>query len=160
MDLNAGPPQGSYGDRVVLELFEMTRHSRADRVAATVEAVDRFLGGRIRQLRLEAGLSQAALAERCGVAYQQLAKYERGENGVSAARLFLLAEALGATPATLFDGLDELLGAPGSRDEAALAARLRENDERAQIADAFRRITDRRTRELLMTLSRELAGKR
>ncbi len=141
----------------------MTRHPRDDRVAATVLAADRFLGGRIRQLRLEAGLSQAALAERVGVAYQQLAKYESGENGVSAARLFLLAEALGATPATLFDGLDELLGTPGpdgTRDEAALAARLRDNNERLQIADAFRRITDQRTRDLLMTLSRELAAKR
>lgn len=141
----------------------MTRHPRDDRVAATVEAADRFLGSRIRQLRLEAGLSQAALAERCGVAYQQLAKYERGENGVSAARLFLLAEALCASPATLFDGLEEVLGAPGpdgSRDEAALAARLRESNERLQIADAFRRITDQRTRDLLMTLSRELAARR
>lgn len=141
----------------------MTRHSHDDRITATVEAIDRFIGGRLRQLRLEAGLSQSALAGRCGVAYQQLAKYERGENGVPAARLFLLAEALGASPASLFDGLDELLGTPGadgSRDEAGLAARLRDSNERLQIADAFRRITDPRTRDLLMTLSRELAARR
>lgn len=141
----------------------MGRQPRDDRVATTLEAVDRFLGSRLRQLRLEARLSQADLAERCGVAPQQVAKYERGENGIGAARLFLLAEAVGAAPATLFDGLDELLGpreADGGRDASTVAASLRDNEERLQIADAFRRITDRRTRALLMTLSRELASKR
>lgn len=132
-------------------------------VATTLAAIDRFLGTRLRQLRLDHGLSQDALARRCGVAYQQLAKYERGENAISAARLFLIAEALGTTPATFYEGLDEVLGAPGPgglRDDGAVEKRMRENFEQFQLAEAFRRITDRRTREILMSLSRELAAKR
>lgn len=141
----------------------MRRPARSGDVTTTLEAIDRYVGGRLRALRLDHGLTQAGLAARCGVAYQQVAKYERGENSISASRLFVIAEALDTTPAFFFDGIEEVLGSrdhAAQRDESGLERRLRENQERIQLSEAFRRITDRRTRDMLMTLSRELASRR
>jgi transcriptional regulator with XRE-family HTH domain len=47
-------------------------------------------------------MSQGELAERIGVAFQQLQKYERAANRVSASRLWMLAEALGQPTASFF----------------------------------------------------------
>jgi transcriptional regulator with XRE-family HTH domain len=50
------------------------------------------MGRRIRLGRLEAGISQKELGDKLGVTFQQVQKYERGFNRVSAARLQLIAE--------------------------------------------------------------------
>ncbi|MGQ3044158.1 MAG: helix-turn-helix domain-containing protein [Brevundimonas aurantiaca] len=55
---------------------------------------DVALGQRVSSARLGAGLSQGALAKAIGVAYQQLQKYERGENRLSVARLKRISNAL------------------------------------------------------------------
>jgi transcriptional regulator with XRE-family HTH domain len=56
---------------------------------------DKALGERIRSRRLMAGLSQEKLGEALGVTFQQVQKYERGVNRVSAVRLGQIAGALG-----------------------------------------------------------------
>lgn len=55
------------------------------------------LGAVIRQRRVLLGLSQPALAERVGVTFQQLQKYEKGTNQPTFCRLVGLANALGTT---------------------------------------------------------------
>ncbi|MGG5810874.1 helix-turn-helix domain-containing protein [Falsiroseomonas sp. CW058] len=67
-------------------------------------AADIEVGQRVRLCRQRRGLSQSGLAERIGVSYQQLHKYETGQNRISAGRLADIASALGVTPADLFDG--------------------------------------------------------
>ena len=56
--------------------------------------VDTYVGQKIRQRRKTMGLSQAALAEAINISYQQLQKYERGVNRVSAPMLVAIAEQL------------------------------------------------------------------
>lgn len=56
--------------------------------------VDAQIGAQIRRLRIERGLSQDAMGELLGVTYQQLHKYERGINRLSAARLLHLLSTL------------------------------------------------------------------
>jgi transcriptional regulator with XRE-family HTH domain len=41
-------------------------------------AIDAHIGARLRQRRVELGISQKRLGEACGLAYQQISKYERG----------------------------------------------------------------------------------
>src|SRR4051794_14146809 len=55
---------------------------------------DVAIGERLRALRLDRGLSQDALAGAIGVTFQQLQKYEKGANRVSAGRLLAIAAAL------------------------------------------------------------------
>lgn len=62
------------------------------------------IGQRIRAQRLNSGMSQTDLADRLGVTFQQVQKYEKGLNRVGAGRLEQIAEAVGVTPAFFFDG--------------------------------------------------------
>jgi transcriptional regulator with XRE-family HTH domain len=48
------------------------------------DPVDFYIGAKMRELRIAQGLSQEALGNKLGIFYQQLQKYERGMNRVSA----------------------------------------------------------------------------
>jgi transcriptional regulator with XRE-family HTH domain len=67
--------------------------------------VGRHVGGRMRLRRKGLGRSQARLGMALGVSFQQIQKYERGVNQLSAAKLWALARALDAPVAYFFDGL-------------------------------------------------------
>ena len=67
--------------------------------------IDREGGKRLRALREEAGMSQTALAERAGITFQQVQKYENGVNRVSISRLIQFCEALYVPPSQVLDGL-------------------------------------------------------
>lgn len=62
---------------------------------------DARIGKRMRELRRAANLSQSALGEQIGVSFQQVQKYERGANRVSAVTLWQAAKVLGR-PITYF----------------------------------------------------------
>jgi transcriptional regulator with XRE-family HTH domain len=66
-------------------------------------ADDAVIGQTLRALRLDRGLSQSELGHAAGVTFQQLQKYEKGTNRVSAARLARIAAALNV-PVTAFYG--------------------------------------------------------
>jgi len=53
--------------------------------------VDKHVGARLRAARLEAGKSQTDVAEALGVTFQQVQKYEKGTNRISAGRLYELS---------------------------------------------------------------------
>ena len=54
--------------------------------------VDRHVGRRVKEKRLDLGLTQTALAKAVGVSFQQVQKYEKGVNRVSASKLFEMAD--------------------------------------------------------------------
>ena len=56
--------------------------------------VDIHVGRKVRELRLARGLSQQELAEKIGVSFQQLQKYERASNRISCGRLADISAAL------------------------------------------------------------------
>ena len=69
--------------------------------------IDAHVGGRIRAFRRRRGLTQERLAERLGLTFQQVQKYERGTNRVSASKLFEIATILGVGVSGFFAGLAE-----------------------------------------------------
>ena len=68
--------------------------------------LDRFLGRRLKELRLLSGMTQRQVAKQLGVSTQQMHKYESGINGMSVGQLFLVAQAFDVAVADLFDGYD------------------------------------------------------
>jgi transcriptional regulator with XRE-family HTH domain len=68
--------------------------------------IDRFLGSRIRKLRLMACVSQQQVAKQLGVSTQQMHKFEKGIDQVSAAQLLAVAQRLDVAVGDLFDGYD------------------------------------------------------
>lgn len=69
--------------------------------------VDAHVGKRIRHRRWMIGMTQQQLADKVGIKFQQIQKYETGMNRVSASRLWDIADALGVTIAFFFEGLAE-----------------------------------------------------
>jgi transcriptional regulator with XRE-family HTH domain len=69
--------------------------------------VDAHVGKRIRHRRWMVGMTQQQLADKVGIKFQQIQKYETGMNRVSASRLWDIADALGVQIAFFFDGLSE-----------------------------------------------------
>jgi transcriptional regulator with XRE-family HTH domain len=73
--------------------------------AASLDAphpVDLHVGARMRMARTHLGLSQAELAQKVGVSFQAIQKYEAGEIRISASRLYEVARSLGVPPGSLF----------------------------------------------------------
>jgi len=64
--------------------------------------IDQLVGRRVRVLRVARGLSQTALASRLGLTFQQVQKYEKGTNRMSASRLHQIATVLNVDVAGLF----------------------------------------------------------
>jgi transcriptional regulator with XRE-family HTH domain len=71
--------------------------------------VDLHVGARIRMRRKLLGVSQERLADQLGLTFQQVQKYERGANRVSASKLYEIARALQTSVAYFFDGLADTI---------------------------------------------------
>jgi len=69
--------------------------------------VDVHVGKRVRHRRWMVGMTQQQLAEKVGIKFQQIQKYETGMNRVSASRLWDISNALGVTVSFFFDGLEQ-----------------------------------------------------
>jgi len=80
--------------------------------------VDVHVGKRIRHRRWMNGTTQQQLADKVGIKFQQIQKYETGMNRVSASRLWDISSTLGVTIAFFFEGLaeGEVVATPGQRD--------------------------------------------
>jgi transcriptional regulator with XRE-family HTH domain len=79
---------------------------------ATVTDHDRYVGDRIKEARLSAGISQQELGDRMGVSYQQVQKYERGINRINGARIGRLVTALNRPLTYFFPNITDVRPAP------------------------------------------------
>lgn len=72
--------------------------------------IDVHVGKMVRARRKALSMSQAELAEALGITFQQVQKYERGSNRISASKLYETARTLKVEISTFFEGLDALEG--------------------------------------------------
>jgi transcriptional regulator with XRE-family HTH domain len=124
--------------------------------AKLAEPVDIALGDRIKQRRKLIGMSQTTLAEKIGVTFQQVQKYEKGMNRVGSSRLVGIASALGLTPSALF-GESETAGAEETADVAMLSS-FAGSTEGLALNHAFLRIDDGASRKAVIALVRAIAS--
>jgi transcriptional regulator with XRE-family HTH domain len=82
--------------------------------------LDAMVGARIRLFRVNRGISQAMLAERIGVTFQQVQQYERGATRVGASRLAQIAWVLDVSVGELFESSRP--GSPGLNSPVHLLA--------------------------------------
>ena len=112
--------------------------------------VDRLVGLRITALRKARGLSQTALGQAVGVTFQQVQKYEKGQNRVGAGRLRDIAHLLEVPVSAFFDeeggaeraGADVFgfLRAPGAMDLLRAFATVEDDAVRREIVGLVRAI--------------------
>ncbi len=102
--------------------------------------VDAHVGKRIRHRRWMVGMTQQQLADKVGIKFQQIQKYETGMNRVSASRLWSIADALDVPIAFFFEGL---------ADEAVDAAETMMADREAmELVRAYSAIPEQQRRKL------------
>lgn len=117
----------------------------------TPDPMDVALGAAVRIRRRTIGMSQEALAEQCGVSFQQIQKYENGANRISFSRLVQIARALRCRVVDLMDVLDT----PGSDEgDVDLLSRMRTPGALEMLA-AFERLPQE-ARSSLVNLLRAL----
>ncbi len=114
--------------------------------------VDLYVGARLRIRRKVLGLSQTQLADALGITFQQIQKYERGANRISASKLYEAARLLRSPVSYFFEGLDET-----RRDDLddGFARRMTQfvaTPEGLELAGLFPRLNDRRLRRRVVDL--------
>lgn len=118
------------------------------------DPMDIALGAAVRIRRRSLGISQEALAEQCGVSFQQIQKYENGANRISFSRLVQIARALQCRVVDLMDVLDAPDG--GSVGDLDILSRMR-TPGALELLAAFERLSPD-TRSSLLGLMRTLAA--
>jgi len=111
---------------------------------------DREVGRRIKIRRLQLRLSQQSLADSLGLTFQQVQKYEKGINRISASRLYRVSEILGVSISFFFDDVGK------SRDSNA-AFEFLDTVYSLRLVQAFSRIQDRRIQRRTVELVEQIA---
>ncbi|HEX7945786.1 MAG TPA: helix-turn-helix domain-containing protein [Phenylobacterium sp.] len=118
------------------------------------DRLDIAIGAAIRLRRKQLRISQELLAERCGVSFQQVQKYENGANRVSFSRLVLIAHALGLRVSDLVGDIDQAAGF--STEESSFLTNLGVSGATDLLED-FARLTPQ-LRHRVRDLVREMAS--
>lgn len=124
-------------------------------------AIDAYVGQRLRLCRTQRGLTQEQLAGLLGVTFQQVQKYERGSNRISASRLWDLSKALDVPIGYFFEEMDdEVMDASPAR--VACGASVPETldfspftrREMLELTKAYYKISDPKVRKMFTKMLR------
>ncbi len=118
---------------------------------------DAEIARRVRAMRLQRGLSQTELGSALGVTFQQVQKYERGTNRISAGRLYRIAEALDAPIPFFCAGHEEPRGEAGPSPGDVESGFL-QTSSAMRLIRAYSRIADQDIRLTLLRLTESLAA--
>jgi transcriptional regulator with XRE-family HTH domain len=122
-------------------------------------SIDIHVGEQVRSRRKQLGLSQERLADALGLTFQQVQKYERGANRISASKLWDTASFLDVPIDWFFRGLPDGAAAPGVSDPDRPAFQpLSLGPEDTELLAAFQRIRRKKMRRRVLELVRELAA--
>lgn len=115
---------------------------------------DVHIGRKVRERRVALGWSQSDLAERLGISFQQVQKYESGANRISGSRIWDIANVLQTPVSTFFEGLD------GANTAAAAAGAEEERSfdrQTLELARAVNQIDDEQVKTQLIRLVKAFA---
>lgn len=130
--------------------------------ATTPDPIDVHVGSRMRLRRSLITMSQEAVADRLGISFQQVQKYERGANRISASRLFAISGILGVPVSFFFEQAPgaENLDTNAARNEFRSTRDLTEflsTSEGIRLNKAFNAISDKAVRRRLLELMSMIA---
>lgn len=121
--------------------------------AKKANPVDIIVGENIRRLRMQCGMSQEQLGMQSGVTFQQIQKYEKGTNRVSASRMDQFVVLFGVDYNALFTG------APGVRHGSSEGVeRLTLSGKAFKFGRLFDQLNDRKKQQALFSLVEALSG--
>jgi transcriptional regulator with XRE-family HTH domain len=122
---------------------------------------DKYVGSRVRMRRLMLGMSQGALAGQLGLTFQQVQKYEKGTNRISASRLQAMSHILQVPVSFFFEGAPQPAGTLQRSGEAPFPAYVSDflaETDGLKLVRAFMQISDAKLRRSLVRLVEEIGG--
>jgi transcriptional regulator with XRE-family HTH domain len=125
--------------------------------------IDRHVGSRVRMQRMMLGMSQEKLADGIGLTFQQVQKYEKGTNRISASRLQHISHILGVPVTYFFDGAPGLPGVShgtGPAPSPAYVTDFLATSNGLALTRAFMRIDDVLLRRSIVRLVEEITADR
>lgn len=121
--------------------------------AKKAHPVDKIVGENVRRLRLQCGMSQEQLGVQSGVTFQQIQKYEKGSNRVSASRLDEFAQLFNVDHNAFFTGVSSARGAmPEAADRLTLSARA------YKLARMFDELGSKKQQQAVYSLIVQMSG--
>jgi transcriptional regulator with XRE-family HTH domain len=123
--------------------------------------VDAHVGKRVRMRRLVLGMSQTQLGDGLGLTFQQVQKYEKGTNRISASRLQQIASIQQVPVTFFFEGAPRFPGqdeAPTGAPSPQFVSDYLATSEGLQLTKAFMQIQDAKIRRSIVNLVEHLAG--
>ena len=109
--------------------------------------VDVYVGKRVRQRRWMVGMTQQQLAEKVGIKFQQIQKYETGMNRVSASRLWDISDSLGVPISFFFEGLNNKKD-PENDANSAIPGDILADKEALELVRSYYSIPENQRRRL------------
>lgn len=119
---------------------------------------DLAVGKRIRMRRALLGMSQTVLAKRIGVTFQQVQKYEKGSNRVSASRLQRIADILDVPASFFFERAESEPVVTGLDSNHTLLLDILGTAEGIALVRAYASIKDRKVRSSAVALLQSIAA--
>jgi transcriptional regulator with XRE-family HTH domain len=125
------------------------------------DPVDKYVGSRVRMRRLMVGMSQEKLGDELGLTFQQVQKYEKGTNRISASRLQQLSGILSVPIPFFFEGLPQPGGAARQAQgtSVAIITDFLGHADGAALVKAFRRIKNAPLRRSIVRMVEAIAEK-
>ena len=125
--------------------------------------IDKHVGSRVRMRRMMLSMSQTKLGDALGLTFQQVQKYEKGANRLSASKLQQSAHILQVPVAFFFEGAPSVPGAPQAKGAAPSPSPAYVSDflatrEGLTLIKAFMRIKKPKVRRHIVDLVEEIAG--
>ena len=124
----------------------------------TPNPVDRHTGSRVRMRRLMLGMSQTKLAEKIGLTFQQVRKYEKGTNRMGSSRLQQMANILKVPVTFFFEGAPGQLRLDGTAPSPAYVSDFLATTDGLTLTKAFMRIKDAELRRAIVRLVEDIAA--
>jgi transcriptional regulator with XRE-family HTH domain len=124
--------------------------------------IDRHVGSRVRMRRLMLHMSQEKLGDELGITFQQVQKYEKGTNRVSASRLQAISAILQVQIPFFFEGAPRVGGSVHKDANAPSPAYVSDflaNTDGLKLVKAFTQIEDASLRRSVVRLVEGIAGK-
>ena len=122
--------------------------------------VDAYVGSRVRIRRMTLGISQEQLGAALGLTFQQIQKYEKGQNRIGAGRLFRIAQILSVPVQFFYEGLP-MTGLDDDADDVAertaMVQAFLASVEGHALSMAFLKIVDVPTRRRIVDLVNTIA---
>lgn len=122
---------------------------------AGINPTDLHVGARVKVRRIELGMSQDSLGGKLGVSFQQVQKYERGDDRIAASKLHRLSVSLDVPVSYFFEGLTQ--GGTSNRP-IRIADQFLSTREGQKLAESYSSIQSNDIRRAVLTLVTKLAA--